>query len=955
MRRYQRIVFLVSCPLLGGWLGGCGDSTLPSDSPNSKGPEAATGYRSEALTSSSESPCGKGGGLSWKTCSEMPPQYEGRSKPYWRDASDRSVPPLYQDTAWNSVCVGGCTSQTLPTTDSFEIDNGGLKIASRRSEHVDSPTSQFRGAYFNKVVEGHFYAEVSFDPKEASGIALVRGKNLNGTWVPDTDNFTSLFFDRSDNGQPTFEVRDRQTVTKPDGSFEHVSDVLDNTGRIANPAGAFQEKTRRYRHVLSDQYAADLDGRNDYNVPFSETNGKMRIFFDRAAGFFHYYYGVQKNILGEAKPTQGWAELAPSRTWQIAETSEPQVFFVALLGKDYSDPTFSDLDVIQVPTEDLKDSDTGFRVTRREYNWSGFFGDAFVITFDKEFPYFQDRKLVFWSETNYVPTWHLNNQLLFSYEFIELWNRWENFYRGCAEPMSDRLRWHNYVKVVEDTAARKVLHWHYVLVNPAYQTFWSEHYGHYRNTKPESLPTGDEYWTVYPDGTVYRHVVYTPDKNATTLADPSFEVAEFLVIAGSSTHPYDHMASQVAPAELYDPKWNNGETAPVECNDGTARNAHLPPCPQTISLYNLDGKSEAPRGDFNFDYLSFIPHGEQNDAPHPSFPESKYNDKWGALAANNWDEVIALARFRNQWDAGSAPGPEPFMVFQRFNQRNRSSGDYPFIVDLSWHDYNHIFSHWPVGKEPFEYHDKNFADFRAQVSHSSLVSVQVNGGGKEPEPKEWVFMLGLSQPGNDKRVQDRARGWLHPADIATLGKHCSFSGANPYGGSLDFKLSSGSSCAFALKPNQNDTQIVNPVIQITDWDSIQPPTRVYLGSKPLAASEYRMSWNKNARTVLVWLKTTIMSPTQITIVGDPTTTNIPCEPGVSSSRCTNLADAIYLPKAPEALRLCSNYIATYGKPFLCHGAKLCRLITENPARRDDPRAFCVMPSPHDLFAPETAP
>ena len=38
---------------------------------------------------------------------------------------------------------------------------------------------------------------------------------------------------------------------------------------------------------------------------------------------------------------------------------------------------------------------------------------------------------------NYIPAWHINNQLLYTYEFVETGLAGSNV---CYEPMSDRLR-----------------------------------------------------------------------------------------------------------------------------------------------------------------------------------------------------------------------------------------------------------------------------------------------------------------------------------------------------------------------------------------------------------------------------------------------------------------------------------------------------------------------------------
>ena len=893
-------------------------------------------------------PCGRGSSVhSWRTCSEIEPRYEPSSRPYPLDGNEEKTLAIEDSASWAPICLGGCPGAWLGPLGTFEIEGQRLKIKSGGAKVPEGAVPRFHGAYFKAPVEGHFDAEVEFDPAEPSGLAIVYAKEQQGKLVPDPDSFTAVLFGRDELERPVFEVRDRQLLPQEGGTMRAASDVLDNTDTIVDVPGGTKKRTLRYRHTLTGTYYADGSGRNDYRVPFSETNGKLRIFYDQPAGFFHFYYGVKKQILGDAEPTEGWSELAPSRGWEGRLGKGKRVFFVALLTRGQGDPIFEHLAVRKVPTQDRADARTGFKVTRREYNWSGFSGDAFVVTFGPEFPYGDSRKLVFWSEANYAPVWHLNDQLLVSYEFVELWSRGDNFYNGCAEPMSDRLRYHNYVEVLEDNEVQKILHWRYQLVNPAYQTIWSEHYRHWGNVKPEFLPYADEYWTVYADGTVYRHVRYTPDKNATALADNTFEVAEMMVIAGSLTHPYDHLLSRVAPAELYDPtlqKQGEGVDALLSCDEGSSAASKLVACPQSVSLFNLDGVARSGEKGFNFDYLSFVPARERNDAPHPSFPDTHYNPGWGNLPANNWDEVIATVRLRDRWDLGPVAGPEPYMVFQRFNGPNHTSGDYPLLVDLTWHGYNYLFSHWPVGKEPFEYHDKSFADFRAQVSHSSLVSVMVDGGGQEPEVKEWVFLLGLNEPGQDEVIKDRARGWLRQARVAAVDTGCVFRGTNFYQGTVDLELVQGESCTVALSPGQEGTRLRNPVLQIQGWRSLQAPAHVYVDGKPLDPDQYRISWQKDRKRVLLWLGLTLDAAVLVTISGVPIALDERlCAATSAPQRC--LESSVLFAGAEQVSqplpRRCADYRVTYGKPFLCLGANLCRLLSEDPRHRDDPQFFCV--------------
>lgn len=208
-----------------------------------------------------------------------------------------------------------------------------------------------------------------------------------------------------------------------------------------------------------------------------------------------------------------------------------QNYYVALIACSDGQAVFNSFKAAQKPKADQDNTKTGFKATRREYNWSGFFGDAVVVTFGDEFKYRdRDIKFVFWSETNYIPAWHLHNQLLFTYEFVETWGGGNP---GCHEPMSDRLKRWSRVEIVEDNDVRKVVHWHYVLCNPDYKVP--------DNDKGTQLPEVDEYFTFYPDGSGTRYIVYTPKLD--TDFREAHEVAELISISGSSSHSKEFFSS----------------------------------------------------------------------------------------------------------------------------------------------------------------------------------------------------------------------------------------------------------------------------------------------------------------------------------------------------------------------------------------------------------------------------
>jgi hypothetical protein len=372
---------------------------------------------------------------------------------------------------------------------SYSVSGGKLKI------NLDEEGRY--GVYNTEPVSGHFLVEADFEEDENVGLALIQEKDRK----PDVENYTMITVDKED-GVVVVAVKDCQGGKK---------DVLDNTGEFR------KERSRRRPHQANDDYRHALNAEM-YSVRFTETTKRVRIFRDSGPGFFHFYYGVGQKIHGEE--ASGWMELTPSKDWG----REGHKYYVAMVALGKGEAVFKNIIAVQKPTVDQDDRQTGFNIDHREYNWSGFFGHALVVTFGDEFPYRdKDYKFVTWSEMNYIPAWHMNNQLLYTYEFVETWGGGNP---GCHEPMSDRIKRWASVQIVEDNAVRKVFKWYYVLCNPDYKVPDDD--------KGEQLPEVEEYYTFYPDGSGTRNIMYIP-KLDTDFRAPH-ELGELISCAGSQTH-----------------------------------------------------------------------------------------------------------------------------------------------------------------------------------------------------------------------------------------------------------------------------------------------------------------------------------------------------------------------------------------------------------------------------------
>lgn len=371
----------------------------------------------------------------------------------------------------------------------YSVSGGMLKIEMDREG--------WYGVYHTKPISGHFLVEADFAEDENIALALIQEKGGK----PDVENYTMITVDKKD-GVIVVAVRDCQSGQK---------DVLDNTGQFRKQRGRRRprQKNDDYRHVLNGQM---------YSVRFTETAKRVRIFRDSGPGFFHFYYSVGQTIHG--KEACGWMELTPSKDWG----KEVQNYYVALIALGKGETVFKNISAMQKPTADQYDTQTGFNVEHREYNWSGFFGDAVVVTFGEEFPYYdRDYKFTSWSEMNYIPAWHLNNQLLYTYEFVETWGGGNP---GCHEPMSDRIKRWTSAEIVEDNAVRKVFKWYYVLCNPDYKVPDDD--------KGQQLPEVEEFYTFYPDGSGIRHIIYVPKLD--TDFREAHELGELISCAGSQSH-----------------------------------------------------------------------------------------------------------------------------------------------------------------------------------------------------------------------------------------------------------------------------------------------------------------------------------------------------------------------------------------------------------------------------------
>ena len=387
---------------------------------------------------------------------------------------------------------------------------------------------EIEGLYHETPLKGHFELEGKFQDLMNGGLALVATK----AGELDLGNYLMVVFEKNSQGNYVFRVQDMQKG-KPD--------VFDSTGQLAKSYakgplaklynndgltgmfGSANSTTKKnIEELIADRYSHVLDG--GYSVSFDKPNGRIKISRNGISNTFHLYYGISKKFGKERR--DGWIEFAPVRDWMGKKTK----WYPALAIARDSSGKQGKIECSQLATrkprkEDIKPKEAEFAVSERAYTWSGFEGDATVVTFDEAFPFSdQNIKFVFWERANFIPVWHLSNQLLFCYEFVETWD--QNGI-GCYEPMSDRLTATSKVKVLEDNSVRKRIQWNYVLLNPNYQT--PDH------GKGSQLPEAEEIYTIYPDGRIIRHITYRPKLDGEHRRWN--ELSELIVVAGNRFNP----------------------------------------------------------------------------------------------------------------------------------------------------------------------------------------------------------------------------------------------------------------------------------------------------------------------------------------------------------------------------------------------------------------------------------
>jgi hypothetical protein len=285
-------------------------------------------------------------------------------------------------------------------------------------------------------------------------------------------------------------------------------------------------------------------------------------------------------------------------------------------------------------------------------------------------------KLVFWRGIRYGASWISENENWMTDQSVEAWDDGEADREGCFEHMQDRHCRFSHVRVIENTAARVVVHWRYAPVSA------------YNNTWRVDPKTGwecwvDEYYYIYPDGTAIRKVSWKkgtlgyPRQFQETLAllHPGQKVSDLLEIDFATTADYEGKLGTISFVE-------NPNVAPYGPFDWSQK------YPYTIQQYNFKSENkpficfepgnemfiryEGLDGYDSADGCNHFPVGQArcdgrttrtSDKPShcSSFPisepvvhEADDREYWNGLYGMNTMKIDELIRFGRSW--AYAPG-----------------------------------------------------------------------------------------------------------------------------------------------------------------------------------------------------------------------------------------------------------------------------------------------------------
>ena len=609
---------------------------------------------------------------------------------------------------WKEIKINGAKN------GSFAIKNHKLAILNQTPEG-------WYGLYNTKSLSGNFYAEAEFAEDDLIGLALVAEKNGH----PDTSNFTML------------------AISKHDGiTFVNQYDQQNGIRNVHDPK----------KIIDPSRYEARLDSMT-FSVPYRSTNKKIRILHESLSNTFHFYYGTKLTKWGIT--SDDWMEVAPQYSWLVPEKK----YFIALVARASTDSNdieavFKSIKVVQTPTDDQDDSHTGFKAVRRNFSWSGFDGDATVVTFGNEFRYDKNIKFILWDRANNAPAWRLTNQFMLNFEFFE---SGDSLYPGCHEAMSDRQRHGQSVTIIENNDVRKIIHWHGIPLNPNYD-FTGEH------LKGKQYPYFDEYWTFYPDGTGTRQLIDMPNLDVSHRRVWGPEIIELMPIGGSLVEAGDIC---------------NSPALSVFTMKDSVKSYFPEPTNHTYSKDSWGWNQIAYESHFKNNLPDFYIVYSQDEA---------YPELWSGIKIETQIDWHNTTWNFSHWPVGREPygqNAQEWGKTSRSYASNKNEVTHTSLVSAGF---------YRVG-----------LDFNDHY--------QVDSAGRKF--RSHVMLVGISKPYNYEEIRDQIGTWLDPGRITMLDNNCEFVKIDRIYRSIIFKSKGKKQeCKFSIIPTGT---VINPAITIENW------------------------------------------------------------------------------------------------------------------------------------------
>jgi Secretion system C-terminal sorting domain len=172
--------------------------------------------------------------------------------------------------------------------------------------------------------------------------------------------------------------------------------------------------------------------------------------------------------------------------------------------------------------------------------------------------------------------------------------------------------------------------------------------------------------------------------------------------------------------------------------------------------------------------------------------------------------------------------PELFYAFSDDTATPQTHTELPFTYEITWHNRNLNFGHWPVNKEPYLDNSNycvNWSEWRQHISHASFIGVSVRGNqswnssflqrADGTKYRQLLMLMGMNARGSETTVEDKTNSWLYPGDVVMANDSASFIQYSHRDKYFEFEVTKQTpACYFDVTPK---TKLVNPILRIKGW------------------------------------------------------------------------------------------------------------------------------------------